>query len=104
MPAKKPVSSLEEIETHLADIQTQIDDAKKKGEAVPPGLLREKRLGLLGKARLKGDLARLNERAILKSAAWRRVEKAFLDALAPFPDALGAVTAALRKLEALPDV
>lgn len=53
--------------------------------------------GLMKCGRLTGATA-LNEREILGSPAWLRVERAIVDALAPWPDAQRAAGEALAEL------
>lgn len=94
--AKK--TSLELAEAHLERVENQIKSCPV--DDVPLGLLKERRAANAAVARLRGDAQRLNERTLLKSPAWRRIETAVGAALVPFPEAAKAVVEALRELEA----
>lgn len=71
----------------------------------PDLLLRdaEKAAGILTQLGKLTGATVLNERQILASPAWRRVEDSVVTALEPWPDAITAVRDALRGLTELPE-
>lgn len=95
-PKKK--ESLERAEKHLKDIEDRIA-AGENG----PTMLKERRMAIGAISRLKGETQRINERTILKSPAWRRIQKAIIDALIEEPAAAKRVIKALQTLEARED-
>lgn len=97
---KHKVTSLEEAEQHLKDVTSALDKARiAEPDNDHIGLVREKRLAQNMVGRLRGDMARLNEQAILKTPQFRRVLQVILTALEPFPEASKAMEKALLEYD-----
>lgn len=97
----EPQTAKEAAQVHLASVQRMIDEARADRRTGDEIKLRElERRAVRDMAAFTGELSSADEAKLTQSATWKKLRRAILDALGPFPAACKSVAAALEVLGA----